>query len=171
MLSFGDYSLRPLCEQDASSLALYANNRKVWLNLRDRFPSPYQQDDAEQFITLCQTLQEGQILAICTSQECIGIIGLEIGVDVHCKTAELGYWLGEPFWGRGIMSQAVRCFTDFAHSKFGLLRIYAEPFSSNQASGRVLEKAGFDLEGILRKNAFKNGEVLDSMLYAKTWDE
>lgn len=170
MLSFDQYTLRPISGKDTASLATYANNHNIWLNLRDRFPFPYREEDAQQFVELCSTLEEGRILGICTPDECIGTIGLELGVDVHCKTAELGYWLGEPFWGKGIMSEAVNRYVSYAQEQFGLLRIFAEPFSSNSASGRVLEKAGFVLEGILKNNAFKNGQVLDSMLYAKTWE-
>ena len=97
----------------------------------------------------------------------IGCIGLRLGVDVHCKTAEVGYWLGQPFWGRGIMSEVVAEFTPHAFEAFDLHRIYAEPFESNRASVRVLEKAGFVCEGRMRASIFKNGKIMDSFLYAR----
>jgi RimJ/RimL family protein N-acetyltransferase len=97
-----------------------------------------------------------------------GGIGFRLGDDVHRHTAEVGYWIGESFWGRGIMSEAVAAFTDFCFNTFPLRRIYAEPFANNPASVRVLEKAGFVYEGRLKNNVIKNGQLLDSLLYAKT---
>ncbi len=98
----------------------------------------------------------------------VGGIGIRIGQDVHRHVAELGFWLGEEFWGHGIMTEVTPAFVDFCFQKFPLNRIYAEPYANNPASARVLEKAGFVLEGRLRKNAVKDGQVLDSLLYAKT---
>jgi [ribosomal protein S5]-alanine N-acetyltransferase len=105
--------------------------------------------------------------AIATSEEAIGCIGLRRGVDVHRKTAELGYWLGEPFWGQGIMTEAVVEFTRWAFQEFNLNRIFAEPFESNEGSICVLEKAGFVPEGRMKANVFKDGKILDSFLYAR----
>lgn len=105
--------------------------------------------------------------AIATDIEAVGCIGLHIGEDVHRKTAELGYWLGESFWGRGIMTSAVAAFTDWAFHQFDLQRIYAEPFANNAGSTRVLEKAGYICEGRLRANVFKDGAILDSLIYAR----
>ena len=98
----------------------------------------------------------------------VGGIGIHLGIDVHRRTAELGYWLGEEFWARGIMTEAVGAFTDFCFDRFSLRRIYAEPFANNRASARVLEKAGFSFEGRLKNNVMKDGQVLDSLLYART---
>jgi RimJ/RimL family protein N-acetyltransferase len=98
----------------------------------------------------------------------VGGIGIHLGIDVHRHTAELGYWLGEEFWARGIMTEAVGAFSDFCFDTFSLRRIYAEPFANNPASARVLEKAGFTLEGRLKSNVFKDGKLLDSLLYART---
>jgi ribosomal-protein-alanine N-acetyltransferase len=95
-------------------------------------------------------------------------IGIHPGQDVHRHTATLGYWLGEEFWGRGIMSEAVTAVTDFCFESFPLRRISAEVFANNRASARVLEKAGFSFEGRLKNNVLKNGELLDSLLYART---
>jgi ribosomal-protein-alanine N-acetyltransferase len=105
--------------------------------------------------------------AVALPSEAIGCVGLQVGRDVHCKTAELGYWLGESFWGRGIMSEAVAAFTRHAFEAFNVTRIYAEPFANNRASARVLEKADFVCEGRMRASIFKNGEQLDSFLYAR----
>ena len=100
--------------------------------------------------------------------EATGGIGIRIGADVHRHTAELGYWLSEEFWQRGIMTEAVVAFADFCFETFQLWRIYAEPFGNNPASARVLEKAGFSLEGRFKNNVLKNGQLLDSLLYART---
>jgi len=105
--------------------------------------------------------------AIATREEAIGGIGISINHDVHRLTAELGYWLGEPFWGKGLMTEAVTKFTEYALEHFQLLRIYAEPFANNANSCRVLEKAGHALEGRLRNSAIKDGKVMDQFLYAR----
>lgn len=155
---------------DAKSIARYANNRKIWLNLRDAFPSPYALANAEAFITRATQSVPGTFFAIATETEAIGSIALTPGQDVHRFTAELGYWLGEPFWGRGIMAQAVRAICRYAFEEIGLHRIFAEPYITNPASARVLEKAGFICEGVLRASAVKDGRVLDQLLYARVKD-
>lgn len=155
---------------DAIALQRYADNRNIWLNLRDAFPSPYTLEDSHAFLSRVTEERPETNFAIAISSEAIGSIGLRLGRDVHGKTAELGYWLGEPFWGRGIMSQAVAEFVRHAFDMFDLLRIYAEPFDNNRASVRILEKAGFFCEGRMRANVFKNGKVLDSLLYARVRD-
>lgn len=151
--------------EDAPSIAKYANNRKIWTNLRDAFPYPYGLQDAESFISRSIASNPITVFAIATQSEVIGSIGLLLGKDVHRFTAELGYWLAEPFWGKGIMTQAVKSLTDYATSDLKLHRIFAEPYTTNPASARVLEKAGFLCEGILRSNVFKDGKVLDQYLY------
>jgi ribosomal-protein-alanine N-acetyltransferase len=151
--------------EDAGAVQRYVNNRKIWLNLRDIVPHPYSLQDAEAFLGFA-TQANPTDFAIANETEAIGCIGLRLGNDVHRKTAELGYWLGEPFWGRGIMTEAVTAFTRFAFRAFHLQRIFAEPFEGNTASVRVLQKAGFVCEGRLRANVFKDGKVLDSFLYA-----
>lgn len=154
---------------DAESLARHANNRKVWLTLRDRFPHPYTIADAKEFLARA-TKNDGQEKVYCIDIDgaAVGGIGLRPGEDVHQHTAEFGYWLGEEFWGRGIMSEIVPAFVDYCFKEFSLNRLFAMPHSNNPASARVLEKAGFVLEGRLRKNVVKDGQVLDSLLYAKT---
>jgi [ribosomal protein S5]-alanine N-acetyltransferase len=153
---------------DAPSLAKHANNRRVWLGLRDAFPHPYTIEDANMFL-------QGSVAGAPRKNFCIEIdgvpvggIGLRPGEDVHRHTAEFGYWLAEEFWGKGIMTEVVPAFVDYCFKEFSLNRIYAEPFSNNPASARVLEKAGFVLEGRLRKNVVKDGKVADSLLYART---
>jgi [ribosomal protein S5]-alanine N-acetyltransferase len=163
--SFG--CIRPYVEADAEALARYANNIRIWQNLRDGFPHPYTLENANQFIQMVQRQAPLVFFAIAAPDEVIGGIGITPGQDVHRLTAELGYWLAEPYWGRGIMSEAVRRFSDWAMSRFGLVRIFAEPFIHNSASSRVLEKAGFQLEGVMRRHAIKEGRLIDMLLYAK----
>src|SRR5438093_4337120 len=153
---------------DAASLAKNANNRKIWLGLRDLFPHPYTIDDANEFLQRAQTTQPEKGFCIDIDGLAVGGIGIRIGEDVHRHTAELGYWLSEDFWGHGIASEAVPAFSNYCFENFPLQRIYAEPYANNAASARVLEKAGFILEGRLKKNVLKDGQVLDSLLFART---
>lgn len=161
-------TIRDYRMSDGESLAKHANNRKVWLGLRDAFPHPYTVEDAKNFL-------EGSIAGLPKKNFCIDIdgaavggIGLRLGEDVHRHTAEFGYWLAEEYWGHGLMSEIVPAFVDYCFKEFSLKRLFAMPHSSNQASARVLEKAGFVLEGRLRNNVIKDGKILDSLLYAKT---
>src|SRR5256886_5524762 len=154
--------------EDAESLASHANNRRVWLGLRDAFPHPYTIEEAKRFL-------QGSVPGLPRLNFCIDIggaavggIGLRPGEDVHRHTAEFGYWLAENFWGQGIMSEIVPAFVDYSFKEFSLNRIFAIPHSKNPTSARRLEKAGFVLEGRLRKNVVKDGKVLDSLLFAKT---
>ena len=161
-------TIRPWRMEDAKSLARHANNRKVWLSLRDKFPHPYTSEDARKFLEA--TVKSEAITDFCieVNGAAVGGIGIHLGIDVHRHTAELGYWLGEEFWVRGIMTEAVGAFSDFCFDTFSLRRIYAEPFANNRASARVLEKAGFVFEGCLKNNVMKDGKLLDSLLYART---
>jgi len=152
--------------KDAPSIAKYANNIKIWINLRDIFPHPYSLQDAQSFISHAIEANPVTVFAIANQSEAIGSIGLMRGKDVHRFTAEIGYWLAEPFWGKGIMTQAVKTLTAYGIHDFGLHRIFAEPYVTNSASARVLEKSGFTCEGILRSNVFKDGKVLDQFLYS-----
>lgn len=151
---------------DAPSIAKYANNKNVWINLRDAFPHPYTLKDAERFLSHVIGTNPKTFFAIATPSEAVGSIGLTLGKDVHRFTAELGYWLAEPFWGKGIVTRAVRTLTAYAIQELNLHRIFAEPYTTNLASVRILEKAGFKREGRLRSNAFKNGIILDQYLYS-----
>jgi [ribosomal protein S5]-alanine N-acetyltransferase len=154
---------------DAESLAKHANNRRIWLTVRDRFPHPYTINDARDFLKRATTEGESEkFYCIEISGSAAGGIGFKPGEDVHRHTAEIGYWLSEEFWGKGIMSEVVPAFVNYCFEKFSLKRISAAAYSSNPASARVLEKAGFILEGRLRKNVIKDGKILDSLLYART---
>lgn len=167
-LALKSCTIRPWRLDDAVSLAKHANNRKVWLALRDIFPHPYTIQNAHEFLQ--RAVNEQPITKFCIEVEgaAVGGIGIDSGQDVHRQTAGLGYWLGEKFWGRGIMSEAVTAFTGFCFDTFPLCRMYAEAYANNPASVRVLEKAGFVFEGRLKNNVIKDGKVLDSLLYAKT---
>jgi [ribosomal protein S5]-alanine N-acetyltransferase len=161
-------TIRPWRLDDAESLAKHANDRKVWLGLRDLFPHPYTIDDAHEFLQKKIIGQSATIFCIEINGAAVGGIGIHPGQDVHRHTATLGYWLGAEFWGRGIMTEAVAALTDFCFENFPLRRISAEVFANNPASARVLEKAGFTFEGRLKNHVVKDGQLLDSLLYART---
>lgn len=167
-LTFKCCIIRPWRLDDAESLVRHANNRRVWIALRDLFPHPYTIENAHSFLKSAVTSEPVTLFCIEADGVAVGGIGIRIGADVHRQTAELGYWLGEEVWGRGIMTEAVAAFTDFCFEEFQLRRIYAEPFANNHASARVLEKTGFALEGRLKNNVVKDGKLLDSLLYART---
>jgi [ribosomal protein S5]-alanine N-acetyltransferase len=161
-------TIRPWRLDDAESLAKHANNRKIWLGVRDLFPHPYTIDDAHEFLQKKITEEEATIFCIEIDGAAVGGIGVHPGQDVHRHTATVGYWLGEEFWGRGIMTEVLAAVTDFCFDNFPLRRISAEVFANNPASARVLEKAGFVLEGRLKNHVIKDGQLLDSLLYART---
>jgi ribosomal-protein-alanine N-acetyltransferase len=160
--------VRPWRLDDAESLARRANNRKIWLAVRDLFPHPYTIQDAREFLQ--RTISEGSAMKFCIEIDgvAVGGIGVHPGEDVHRHTTTVGYWLGEEFWGRGIMTEAVTVVTDFCFENFPLRRISPEVFANNPASARVLEKAGFTFEGCLKNDVLKDGKLLDSLLYART---
>jgi RimJ/RimL family protein N-acetyltransferase len=133
----GEYIVRDWKMEDAPSLANYANNRKIWMNLRDSFPHPYRLQDAKSFILSIIESSPMTVFAIATQMEAIGSIGLMLGKDVHRYTAEMGYWLAEPFWGKGIMAMAVGSLTDYAFKDLKMLRIFAEPYTTNPASASL----------------------------------
>jgi RimJ/RimL family protein N-acetyltransferase len=166
-IGIGKYVIRDWQREDAVSIVSYAGNKKIWINLRDAFPHPYTMADAEAFLFRAMRMQPRTYFAIASDSECIGSIGLMAGIDVHRFTAELGYWLAESFWGNGIMTAAVRALSEYAFVELGFHRIFAEPYVTNAASARVLEKAGFTLEGIMKATVFKDGRILDQYLYAK----
>jgi len=160
------FTLRPLQMADAESMAQHANNRKVWLNLRDRFPHPYSLEDARSFLETVVDQEPTLVFAIEVEGEVAGTIGLTPGVGDRHLTAELGYWLGEPYWNQGIVTAAVKSTSAYAVDELGFLRIEAHVFAWNPASARVLEKAGFTYEGTLRKSMVKDGMVIDRHMYA-----
>jgi RimJ/RimL family protein N-acetyltransferase len=149
--------------EDAPSLTRHANNRRVWLGLRDLFPHPYAIENAHEFLRQATAEKPTTKFCIDIEDAAAGGIGIRIGEDVHRHVGQLGYWLGEEFWG-----EAVSEFVNYCFKKFPLHRIYAEAYANNPASARVLEKADFVLEGCLQKNVVKDGKVLDSLLFAKT---
>ena len=167
--SYGE--IRPWRGQDTEALVKYANNRNIWLNLRDGFPHPYTHESARAFLAVVGRQNPMTVFALATPHEAIGSIGLGLNKDVHRLTAEMGYWLAEPFWGKGIMTETVAKFAAYAFEQFGLVRIYAEPYAYNPASCRVLENAGFSLEGRMRCNVIKDGQIVDQDLYAKIRDD
>ena len=158
--------IRSWRSSDADSIARYANNRKIWLNLRDAFPHPYERHHARDFIRAVSQRTPETNFAIVVEDAAAGSIGLVLHQDVERVSAEIGYWLAEPFWGRGITAEALSAVTKFAIEQHGLTRIYAVPFAWNAPSCRVLEKAGYVLEARLRKSAVKDGKLTDQLQYA-----
>jgi len=156
--------------RDRESIVWHANNRNVWINLRDRFPYPYTDGDAKRWLDSVVGIQPETNFAIVAGGEAIGGIGFAIQHDVAYRSAEIGYWLGEEFWGRGIATEALVAVTEYAFSSFNLCRIYALAFAWNPASARVLEKAGYIFEGRLRKSVTKDGQTIDQLLYATIRD-
>lgn len=161
-----DFLLRTWRIEDAPVMQRYADNPNIAVNLRNAFPCPYTLTDAQAYIQSCLENRDALLYTIDINGEAIGSIGLFPQRDVYEKSAELGYWLGEPFWGHGIMTQAIQQLCEEAFTTRGFCRIFAEPFADNLGSRRVLEKAGFSLEGILRKSVYKNGVFHDSCMYA-----
>lgn len=160
--------LRPWGDSDLEALVRYGNNRNIWINLRDRFPHPYTRVNAEAWIAFYKAQQPPLTkFAIDLNGEAIGGIGIETFADVHRLTAEVGYWVGEPFWGRGIATAALKQMTAYAFSTFPFQRLQAMVFAWNSASARVLEKAGYVLEGTMRQSIIKDGRLGDSLLYAR----
>ena len=168
----GAFELRPWRLSDAPTLARYANDPDVSLNLRDAFPYPYALSDAETYIRDCIAKEEVQLCrAIVIGGEAVGSVGAFPQSDIYRRTAELGDWLAKPFWGRGIMTAAVRRICREAFARFDIVRIEASINARNLGSRRVVEKNAFTLEGILRQSVYKRGEILDSCLYSLLREE
>ena len=165
-IQFGEWQLRSFQPEDAPALAKYGNNRTIWRNLWDRHPYPYCIEDAEEWIQFAIGQEPETIFAIASTSEAIGCIGMLPQDDVARISAEVGYWLGEPFWNRGVATGALQALTEYSFSELGLIRLYATVMEWNPASARVLEKAGYQYEGLLRKSVIKDGEILDQWLYA-----
>lgn len=158
--------VRPWLETDAESLQRHADNRKVSMHLRDRFPYPYGIDAARTFLGWIARQPSPTVWAIEVDGEASGGIGIELHSDVERVSAEIGYWLGESVWGRGIATEALTAVTAEAFKRFEITRLYALPFADHAASVRVLEKAGYVREGHLRQSAIKDGKIRDQLLYA-----
>lgn len=165
-LQCGVCLLRTWRASDAAGIVRHANDRDVWLNLRDQFPHPYGTADAHAYIRSVVSQSPPLSFAIVVADDPAGGIGLRPGTDIERRSAEIGYWVGRTYWGRGIMTAAVRAVTAYAFESLDLLRVFALPFTDNAASVRVLEKAGYMREGLLRSSAIKAGQVRDQYLYA-----
>lgn len=164
----GEIYLREWKLEDAPDLAAAINNKKVQDNLRDGIPYPYTENDAIEFITGTQNAPKGSqyAFAVTVNGKAIGSIGVFRKDNVHRFTAELGYYIAEPYWGNGIMTEAVLQICCYVFNNTDVIRIFAEPYAYNKASCRVLEKAGFRYEGTLRSNAVKNDIITDMKIYA-----
>ena len=160
------FTLRPWTLDDLDSLVKYANNPRVAQNLMNRFPHPYTEANGKVFIGMAMGSTPANILAIEVEGAAAGGIGLHPLDDVYCKNAELGYWLAEPYWNKGIITKAVLQMVDYGFKTFEIDRIFARPFGTNNASIRVLEKAGFLFEARFENTIYKNGEYFDELVYA-----
>jgi len=158
--------LRPWQRGDAESLARHADDRKVWINLGDRFPHPYTRADADRWIDAVRLQEPPEHFAIVVDGQAAGGIGLELQPDIGKRSAVVGFWLGQAHWGRGIVTAALRGVTDYAFATWDLCRVHAYVFEHNPASARVLEKAGYVWEARLRKAATKDGKTFDLLVYA-----
>lgn len=161
------FILRRFRSGDEQSLAHHANNPKIAQNLQDRFPQPYSVEDAGSFIEYTLDNEQESVFAIEVSEAAVGAVGLIFQSDIYRQSAEVGYWLGEAYWGRGIMSKAVGRVVEHAFSDLSLNRVFARVHEENTASIKTLEKAGFYREARLRKAAVKNGRVFDVFLYSR----
>ena len=165
-IPIGEYCIRSYLRTDKDSIAKYANNLNVSKNLRDRFPNPYTIEDAEEWLAFACTQNPELSFAIANDDELIGAIGLDPQEDVYRFSAEIGYWLAEPFWGKGIAVDALISLTNYAFTNFNFNRIFAGVFENNLASAKVLEKAGYKKEGILRKAVFKEDKFQNQIMYS-----
>lgn len=165
-LTDNELTLREFRDTDAGQLAALCNNKKIWDNVRDYLPFPYSESNANEFIRCCQGENPRTTFAIAYNGQFAGTIGLVPQLDVYRLTAEIGYWLGEPFWGKGITTRAVKLMVDYGFNTLKLVRIFTGVFGFNKASQRVLEKAGFTLECIAEKAVFKNNTIVSEYRYA-----
>ncbi len=159
--------LREWKRSDAEALAKIANNKNIWDNVRDRLPYPYTEKDAKDWIGLVKKQKMVTTFCIEADGKLVGSTGFTLKDDVYKKTAEIGYFIGENYWGKGIATEAIRQLVDYIQKNFDIIRIYAEVFEYNKASMRVLEKNGFYLECIRKKAAFKNDVVLDDYVWVR----
>ncbi len=161
-----DFTLRSWEPDDAASIQKHADNPNIYSFLMDRFPHPYTMEAAIGWVTLMLDQDPFVNFVIEVDGMAVGVIGLELRDDIYRKAPLLGYWLGEDYWGRGIMPQAVKLMVNYAFTNLDIVRIQAGILSNNPKSMRVLEKAGFTKEGILKNGIVKNGVVLDEHIYA-----
>jgi RimJ/RimL family protein N-acetyltransferase len=159
--------LRAWKKEDAAQLAYISNNKKIWLNVRDHFPHPYTIHDALEWIAHTQDQKPLQNMAITVEGDVAGSIGIVPKADVYRKSMEIGYFLGEPYWGKGIATRAISLLLKYIAEHFDVVRIYAEVFEHNKASMKVLEKSGFHLESIRSKAVIKNNVIMDDYVWVK----
>ncbi|MGC9470892.1 MAG: GNAT family N-acetyltransferase [Bacteroidales bacterium] len=171
VLEDGNLKLRPLRPQDAPVLARLANNEKISINLRDAFPHPYTLKDALDFIGMCMKCAPVNVFAIDWEGLYVGNIGIHPEKDVYRRSGEIGYFLGEPYWNKGIMTRAVRLTVEYGFGELDLVRIHTGVFEYNVASQKVLEKCGFVKEGVFRKAVFRQGKLVDEIRYALLRDD
>ncbi len=167
ILSEGKILLRRLQAEDKVPLALLANNKKVFDNLRDYFPHPYTEKNAEDFIQMTREENPPVTFGIAYEGKLCGVAGLVPQQDVYRKTAEIGYWIGEPFWNKGIATIVVKLLTDYGFKQLNLVRIHTGVFGFNSASMKVLEKNGYEKDGVFKKAIIKNGIICDEHRYSK----
>ncbi len=167
----GGLTVRTWREEDAPAIAKYANNRNIWRNLLDSFPHPYALEDAETWLQKVKAEPAERVFAISRGEEAIGTVGARPQLDVFRRTAEVGYWLGEPFWGRGIATRAVLAVVQYAFMRMDVARLQGHVFEWNPASCRVLEKAGFRLEARERMAVTKDGYTMDEFAYVLLKEE
>ena len=165
-----DIKLRKWNEADLDNLVKYANNQNVAKWLTNGFPHPYTFEDGKAFLSMIADDNPTKAFAIEVNGEAVGAIGIFPQTDIHEKTAEMGYWLAEEYWGNGIMEKAIQETVNYGFKTFDIVRIFARPFSTNINSQRVLEKAGFTFEARLKKALFKNGEIMDELIYVRLGD-
>ena len=158
--------VRDWSSADRPDLLRYANNRKIWRNLTHMFPHPYTEADADDWFASLAAMPEPTHWAIEVDGQAAGGIGVCLDEGVFCKSGDFGYWLGEPFWGRGIMTEASQAVAPYVMRQFGLCRLEAAVFAWNPASMHVLEHCAFEREGISRASVFKDGELIDRVVYA-----
>ena len=158
-------TVRPWSGEDLSALVRHANHRDIWLQVRDRFPHPYLEEHGRTFLDYVTRQSLPTVWAIDVDGEAAGGIGLEMQHDVERVSAEIGYWLGRAHWGKGVMTEVLAAVTAEAFRQFDLLRIFALPFADNAASIRVLQKAGYVLEGRMPQSTIKDGRVRDQLMF------
>jgi RimJ/RimL family protein N-acetyltransferase len=170
-INLGHFMIRDLRQGDEEAIARHANNPNIFRNVRDRFPHPYTVDNAKWWIAHASSANPMTDFAIVVEGEAVGGIGFMMQEDIFRRSVEIGYWLGEAYWGRGIVTAAVRAMTEYIFANFDVCRIYAGVFEWNPGSMRVLEKAGFTCEGRMRKAATKHGQTMDEFIYALVKEE
>jgi [ribosomal protein S5]-alanine N-acetyltransferase len=161
-----EFTLRQWQNTDLTCLVKYANNKAIAQNLTNQFPHPYTEEAGKRFIEMATKNTPPNIMAIVINNEACGGIGVHVQEDVACKNAEMGYWLAEPFWGKGIITKAIVQMVDYGFANFDITRIFARPFGRNIASQKALEKSGFILEASFKDTMYKDGQFEDELIYA-----